>query len=221
MPDRRGPIPPKDADFNTYINTAIPYLQANDARLGVSGPNVNALVGFLNDWNVLFPKTKDRTQRTPALTEEKNKLRDKIETLLRKVYADIPESALTTNDRNKLNLPERDTVPTDTELPDNPPNIDLKDNGVSFQKVLAHNFEDPDFDGKPDGVNLINAAWHIGDNPPAHPKDFDNDKDFSTALFKIQFDAVDSGKKVRIAIRYIGNRGQEGPWSKAISVGIT
>ena len=220
MVKKRGPFPTKDTDFDSYINQAIPYMGVEKVRLSITNPNVTAMNAKLADWNVLFPKTQDDTQRTTTLTGEKNDLREEIEDLLRAVYDDIPESVLTTEDRDKLNLQERDDVPTDTEVPANPPDIELKETGVGFQRVHAQNFEDPDFDGRPDGVSHIRASWHMGDNPPANPRDFDKMKDFTTANFKVDFAPEDAGKMVHLAIRYIGHRGQEGPWSKVVSVGI-
>lgn len=220
MSKHGGPFPRKDAEFNSYINSAIPYLFTHRTRLQVNATNINILNAKLADWNVLFPKTQDKNQRTTALTEEKNNLREEIEDLLRAMLNDIPESILTEADRNTLNLPERDRVPTDTEVSDNPPDLDLKETGVGFQKIHAQNFEDPDFDGIPDGVSHIRTTWHIGDNPPANPGDFSETKDFTTAIFNINFLPEDAGKMVHIAGRYIGNRGQEGPWSKVVVVGI-
>lgn len=150
-------IPRKDADFNDYILRAIPYLQANDARLGVSGPNVNTLVGMRNDWNVLYPKTQNPDVRTLAITAQKNDLKKEITDLLRAVYRDIPESRLTQDDRATLNLKERDREPTRVAVPGHAPDVDIEK--VEHRQVTLRltDPENPDTKARPE-----RGASHAG-----------------------------------------------------------
>ena len=222
MGKNRDYIPGDDDGFNTFVNNMYAKVMAKKGPWNIPTSAVNQFINFLNAWNPAYALVKDPNTNTRPNKRKKNTVRKALQDFVRqfvKQYLAF-NPAVKDNDKKSMKLTVPDKEPTDRELPDDPPDIELKKSGVGYQKIHAQNFEDPDFDGVPDEVSHIRAAWHIGDDPPVNPRDFSTKKDFSTALFQIDFKPEDSGKKVHIAIRYIGHRGQEGKWSKKIAVGI-
>ncbi len=104
---RAGIFPTKDGDFNTYFGTAATYLTTNATSLNVSAGNVTALATLKGFWDTKYPQSQDVNTATKTIIEEKTGVRDAIEDLLREIFGDIPQSALTAADRNTLNLHER------------------------------------------------------------------------------------------------------------------
>jgi hypothetical protein len=218
-------IPTKDADFNTYIKLAIPYLQANDARLGVSGPNVNEMVGLLNDWNVLYPKTQDETQVTPVLIDDKNDLRDEIEELLREVYDDIPQSAFTNEDRGKLKLPKRDDVGTPRPAITTVPFVNLLSRSSATIQVRCRVEEDSTRASRHEHADAIELCYIIGgdDDAPESPADCNKTIIFKRALHKIKLDIADARKVFYSYTRWknISDDSKSSGWSRLESAVIT
>lgn len=222
----KGPFPTKDADFNTYIITAIAYLVAHLARLGVSTDNRDALLALLGDpatddtWLSIYPLSQDSNTRTKTITKRKNDLRKAIEDELRVVYDDIPESALITEDRNTLHLPERDTEPTRVPVPGHAPDVEIEK--VEHLKVTLRltNPEDPDTKAKPHGVKATQVFIFIGTEEPASNADYSYYGETGKFLFEVIHPDTDVNKTMWIIGRYVNTRGEVGPFSRDESTGL-
>jgi hypothetical protein len=105
-------FPTKDADFNTHLGSVVTYLNSEAARLQVAATRLATLTTLKTAWDDLYPKSTNPNTSTKTIRDQKNDTRESIETLLREIYDDIPASVLTPADRNELNLPERDSIPT-------------------------------------------------------------------------------------------------------------
>ncbi len=98
-----GQIPTKIGLFNTFVLRIIPFLAnvANQARLGVSDDNKDALVDALGDtttggtWIYIWGLTSSNTTATKPLRDDRNLLQKSMTKKIMEVYDDIPESALT------------------------------------------------------------------------------------------------------------------------------
>jgi hypothetical protein len=109
MSNNQNTFPAKDADFNQYITDAVPYLVAEAVRLSISAGNVTELGTRKTAWDNIYGQAKNPITATGPIIRQKSTQRKEFETFLRRVFKDIPNSALTENDRSLLNLPERDT----------------------------------------------------------------------------------------------------------------
>jgi len=107
-----GRFSTKDADFSNDLNTIVPHLNSEAARLQVAATRLSQLNDLKTDWDDLFPKSTNPSTSTKTIRDTKNQTRQNMEALLREIYDDIPNSVLTNDDRDKLNLPERDSIPT-------------------------------------------------------------------------------------------------------------
>jgi len=225
---QRGPIPATDADFNEYFERVVPYLDANKARLGVSNTALADLQSLFTQWNDIYPKSQNPDLRTSAITAEKNQLREQISDLLREIYRDIPESALTVSDRETLSLKLRDTEPTPSPVPDHAPDITIAEIRHLSHELRLTDPENPHTQAKPKGVAEIEVFRFISPEkpqptPPAPPTDISQYRFVGNAtrfLYTVEYTLSDVGKTVWYIARYVNTRGQPGPWSNAVNAAV-
>jgi len=162
MPNN-GPFPSKEADRNSFYNIACPYLlkPANETRLGVSAANSATLQTAFTDWNGTYSIALNPDTRTSTAIDNKNKADFDLQTIMRKIFADIPASALTTQDRNTLNLPER-AAGSPAPAPSTKP-VATIDAGNRLEHSLSVVDETtPTSRAKPDGVRGCQIWEKIG-----------------------------------------------------------
>lgn len=70
-----GKFPRKDADFNTYIGTVVPYLTAEAAQLQVTPAQLAPLNGLKTAWDDLYPKSTNPNTATKTIRDSKNQTR--------------------------------------------------------------------------------------------------------------------------------------------------
>jgi len=218
-----GPFPTKNTEVNDYFNLVVPYLSTNATRLGVSTGNTNALDTLYDNngaaeqdelgWSQLWPLYTNRDTVTPTIREIIQTRKEEMETLLRTIYDDIPQSALTTNDRSTLTLPLRDTTPTTIQAVDFAPVISFDKVSNGIQVVRFQNPKTPDSNAMPDNqdceVQRYVGAAGIAENeiPFAHFEDT------GKHLLQVNYDPSDKGKTAYYRARYKTDTGKTGPWS--------
>ncbi len=218
-------FPTRDGDRHTYYNNAITYLAvpANQSRLSITDEDKDAVVALLTTWNEVFPKSQNPALKTKVITEQKDALIGDIEDALRDIYADIPESALTTNDRATFNLKERDTNPTArAQINDVALNKIKALEGARMEFTLRTDEDSSRASRHPlsDGAEIV---YTIGTTAPTSPDGCT--KTLFTSRAKGTFDVgIDNaGKKVYGYVRWKNNTDntKSGPWSQMFTVVIS
>jgi hypothetical protein len=122
-------IPRNDEAFDTFYRNLVDYVIDNAARWGhIKQADVNALELQLDDWTVVFDKT--RVPHIPQLTAEKNRVRLACERALRHfINRFLRFEPVTDFDRDKMGIPNRDLVRT--------PHIDVTE-VVEFELKLRN-----------------------------------------------------------------------------------
>ena len=216
MPNSK-PFPSTEGGLNSYFQTAVAYVIANAARLLVSASNLALLPTSLATWASTFSISQNPNTSTVTATANKNDARDALKDLLRNIYADIPESALTTDDRNTLNLPERSTTATPAPVPTTKPLVT-----IDTSNRLEHTINFRDENGnlaKPQGVRGCQIWVKIG----ASAKDPDELKYLATDTktpYVYHFEGADAGKPAYYWLRWENTRGETGPWSDEVMATI-
>ena len=217
MPNSK-PFPSKEADLNLYFQAAVPYLNTNATRLGVSTTNQTAITAQLAEWNTVFPASQNSNTRTKSIVDNKDIVKENLITTLRSIYADIPASALTVEDRNTLNIAERSTTRTPAPLPSTKPIAQ-----VDTSKRLEHTISFTDEDGsvaKPDGVRGCQIWYKIGE-PATDPKELSYMATDTASPYNYQFAGEFAGKNVYYWLRWENTRGETGPWSDVVMATVT
>ena len=160
--------------WNTYFGVAVPYINTHDARLNVLAADLTELnelydqPGTQDAWRQVFSLTQG-AQATTALRARRNKLQDKIEDVLQRIYADIPERDLTEDDRQELRIFERDTERTARGPIPTAPDVALTPlEGAKIRQRLRF-----DTDNNRASMHPLADGWEravkIGGSPPATP----------------------------------------------------
>jgi hypothetical protein len=217
---KNAPFPSKEADLNNYFILVVAYLlvAANKARLLVSAANEAKLIAQLATWNSTYALTANVNTRTKTATDNKDIAKADLMTTLRNVYADIPNSALTTADRNILNLPERSTTKTPAPVPTTKPIAQ-----VDTSNRLVHEVSFTDEDGsaaKPTGVHGCQIWMKIG-TAAIDPDELKYVGTATASPFEVKFKGEDAGKNVYYWLRWENTRGETGPWSDAVMATVT
>ncbi|MGB4776266.1 MAG: hypothetical protein WBP45_13910 [Daejeonella sp.] len=215
---KNSTFPNAEGVLDTYFKLVVAYLITHAVRLLVSEKNQADMLTQLETWNTIYPLSKNVDTRTTTITKSKDKVKEELQTTLRSVYRDIPESALTIGDRNTLNLPERSTTYTNAPVPSSKPVAK-----VSTDQRLQHTVSFTDFDGslaKPAGVRGCQIWMKIG-SPVAHISELSYLATDTRSPYTCLFDVADAGKAVYYWLRWENTRGETGPWSDAVMATIT
>ena len=224
----RGPFPTTRTELNDYFDIAVPYLNDNNTRLSVSTENLGALNGFYDNgppgapqnvlgWSQLWPIYSNEGEVNDNIRDIMDNREDEMQTILRTIYADIPESALTENDRNTLNLQERDTTPTTIQAVDFAPvlSIDKVSNGI--QQLRLKSPDTPDSNAMPENqkaeVQRFVGEAGLVDNDI----EFEPFQDTGRHLLTVEYEPVDKGKTAYYRARYKTETGKTGPWSDVVN----
>ena len=219
MPNR-GPFPDQEAAFNTYLQAACPYLEANKTRLGISTDNSDALNTDFGSWNTKYRTATTAATRTKIAIQEKDAARGVIEGTMRTIFADIPQSVLTTTDRDTLNLPERDSTHTPAPVPTTRP-VGQVDTGERLQHTISFRDEAGAGKAKPAGVRGCQIWARIGGTtPPVSASELTYIATDTKTPYVLHFDGADGGKNVYYWLRWENTRGETGPWSEAVMATI-
>lgn len=213
MPTHK-PFPSKESNLNTYFNLVVTYLTVHYSRLHVTEVHKTAINEALIAWNAVFPVVQDVNYRTKMLVAQKNDLKLRLMTTLRAIYADIPKSALTLQDRTIFDLPERKTTRSASPVPTTHP-IGFINTHNSYQLTISFTDEDGTI-GKPKGVRGCQIWYKMG----AYPTDFKEliylVTDTATPYVH-KFTFADAGTIVHYYLRWENTRGETGPWSPVVS----
>jgi hypothetical protein len=235
MPNQKR-FPAADSDFNTYANNANTYLNVagNKSRLVLTSAATTALTTLnslittaTTGWNAIFPQSQNPATDTTTITAAKNTLRDSIETQLRIIFADIPNSVLTQTDRDTLNLTQHSDTHTPVPKPQNAPVIVVTGRDHLSVTLNITDPAHPQVQAKPDGVSEIeiqSAFLAPGATPAAG---FPNETDFrhlalsGRASFERDYTQDQLKGTDYIRARYISTRKEPGAWSEIISVVVS
>jgi len=162
MKDNKPLIPITDDGKNDFYGTLIPYinLPANQLRFKTVPDTLTTLNSHYTEWGVNWVKFKDDTQRTTVIVNLKNTLEVQIDEEIDKVYIEIPNSILTTDDKAIFQIFPR-KIPITIVVSDIAPGIVLDTIGHLWAKVLFVNSKTPTSKAAPIG-NFIFFQNYVG-----------------------------------------------------------
>jgi len=224
-------IPAKDADFNNYVNTAIPYLSANKTRLALtttSQTNLTSVSALLTTagtgWNSIYPLSQNPATATSSIIAGKTTIRNQIEIMIRAIYADIPKSVLTQVDRDTLNISLPSDSHTAAAKPTSVPSLTVTERGhlsvtFSFLDVVhSQNLTNvPDAES----INLVSAFLPAGTIAPVgfpQESDFHYVASLGKSFYKRSYTADQIKGTEYLKACYLSSRKELGDWSEIIAV---
>jgi hypothetical protein len=212
------PFPSKESELNIYFQNSGGYLNTNSARLLVSAANKTLLTSQLATWNVAYPLSQNPDTRTATTIDNKNVARDKLMATIRQIFADIPASVLTDQDRNVLGISAPNTTRSRNPVPVTKP-IAQVDTSNRLEHIISFTDEDGS-SAKPDGVRGCQIWIKIG-SAATDPSELSYIATDTRSPYIYTFDGKDAGKVACYWLRWENTRGETGPWSDAVMATIT
>ncbi|WP_432671396.1 hypothetical protein [Flavobacterium sp. SM2513] len=213
MPNE-GPFPSKEADRDAHFKIVVPYLEENETRLNVSKANNTEAKADLLNWEDWYKQSKDKNKSTTLIIANKNSADKKMKDTLRRIYKDIPQSALTDDDRLILSLLERSTSHTLSPIPTTYPLVKVNNN-IRLEHTISFTDEDGKH-GKPIGVRGC-QVWYKEGEPVLSVKELRFLGTDTASPYLVKYDVTDAGKMIHYWLRWENTRGETGPWSTVTS----
>jgi hypothetical protein len=217
MPTRK-PFPSKEDELNTYFKLVVAYITLHYSRLHVSESDKTLINELYDEWFILYPLSQNLYTRSTMIVANKNRLRDSLIIALRTVFADIPTSVLTLQDRMTLRLTERKSTRSAPKIPTRYPLGQIY-TGNFYQHTLYFTDEDGSL-GKPKGVRGCQIWCKVGE-PITDLKELTFLGTCSASPFLHKFALSDAGKTVHYRLRWENTRGEAGPWSPAVRATVS
>jgi hypothetical protein len=219
---KNGPFPSRESDRSAYYQNAVTHLKLPDnaKRLAVSDVNLNTLGTRHEAWVKFYAASQNPDLATKTVNDSKGIADDEMQEILKKIFGDMPQSALTAQDRNVLNLPLRTNTNTKAPQPTTKPK-----GSVDTSKHLEHTIsfvdeETPNSRAKPAGVRGCQIWCKIG-SPVVDPSELSYVATDTASPYVHHFNGADAGKVVYYWLRWENTRGEVGPWSDVVMATIS
>jgi hypothetical protein len=202
------------------LNTKKTYLHANSSRLGIPQAELTTIDTQVDAVNDAQAAVDDKDNRTKIDTATRDLALVTAETTLRKTidYYVVGNPASTPVDYEALRIPQSGPHPV-LPPPEDAPGIGRISSASLAVLVSFFNLKTGKL-AKPPGAHQIEAYYQVGGEPPTDISAMTGRKTSTRSPMRIQFDFGDEFKMVYIVFRWVGNRGDYGPWSEIHKVVI-
>jgi hypothetical protein len=195
------------------LNTKNGYLKLNATRLGISQTDTVALDTQVNEVNAAQALVDNEDTRTKLDVTRRDEALKKAHVTARRIidFYVATNPAATAVDFEALNIP-----------PSGPfPHLPAPGYVPGLGHIVSHDLgvDIPFFDaqtghrGKPDGVQAIEAYMKIGGEPPKDFSEMTERKVATASPMHMQFGPELEFEVLYLAFRWVGTRGDYGPWS--------
>ncbi|MDR0604064.1 MAG: hypothetical protein LBG80_07160 [Bacteroidales bacterium] len=215
-------LPKNHEDLYDHLSQTWSYLKKskNRSRMGLDGK-----IGKWLDTEFeiarkafveAFEAWKDKSKRTPRITEYLKTAETKLRPLYRTLYMGfLKENPFVTDeDLMIMNFPPRleGHHPEATILLRSVPAVVIEQGPAG---VLIIHFRDGDDKNrvKPKGIHGVEICWAILDEAPTKLDQLTNTSSDTRTPFRFTFDSNLRGKKFYCALRWENIRGEKSPWS--------
>jgi hypothetical protein len=210
-------IPEQIADLNTKKN----YLAINASRFGIPAADMTRIDTQVNAAIAAHTKASDRDTRTKLDVANRILAIKTAQKTIRKIIAyyvvDNPNATIV--DYEALNIPRPGPYPH-LPPPKQAPGI-----GHITSEYLSVTI--PFFDAqtrklaKPEGVQAIEAYYKLGGDPPKGISEMIKLKNSTASPMHVQFEPDKELEILYLVFRWIGTRGDFGPWSEIYKIVIS
>jgi hypothetical protein len=215
-------LPKNHEDLYDHLSQTWSYLAKhnNRSRMGLDGK-----IGIWLDTEFeaarkafveAFEAWKDKSKRTPRITERLKKAETKLRPLYRTLYMGfLKESPFVTDeDLMVMNLPPRleGNHPEATIILKSVPSVVIEQGSAGVLIIHFRDGEDRNR-AKPKGIHGVEVCWEILDNAPTGLYQLTNTSSDTRTPLRLTFESHLRGKKIYCAFRWENTRGEKGPWS--------
>ncbi len=237
MPSR---IPTANDSFNAYILRTAKALEQGSptaaVRLGLSAGQLAQWLAYRDEWTQVYTKLINGATRTKVHTTTKDNVRKAFIAFATPLLTAMGvHAALTIDDRNTFNLPERDRIMTKRSKIDDHANAHLipmqgggikvrtrvtGDGGRASRHPLADHLEMRYLLVVPTGVDA--SGMLLWPEPPIAASACPHSTICTRAIFTLELGEGHSGKRIYAFFRWVNARNLKlsGPWSGLVQCSV-
>ncbi len=228
VPETKSEFDNYQKDSTTHLETGTP---ARGEELGLITAELDDWKDFRDDWVVLYPKYTNKNIRTTTITENVNTHIKSFALFAEPLLNRISGSAvITSDDRNALNIKERDKTPTRRGLISDVPIVGIKGVGGGRLKIKVRTDSDSSRASVHPLADLIEVRYMLVDEEPEvpgpgpapdpgsgipTPEKASHYFVSSKASFEIETGSGSLGKYVMAFLRWVNSStpANNGPWT--------
>jgi hypothetical protein len=205
------------SDLHTKRN----YLIANAARFGIPDTKLSELTAFVDDVDTAHARTQDRDNRTKLDTANRLEAIRRAQVTAQKIiyFYIVNHAAVTPIDYEALHIPKHGGARTPLPPPAHVPGIGHI-TSVDLAVIVPFFDAQSGKRAKPAGVHAIEGAIRLGGPPPAGVSELLETTTATASPMRLQFDFADEFTILYLAFRWVGTRGDYGPWSDIHKIAI-
>lgn len=213
-------IPPRDADFNSWLTNFSTLLTATPTNYGLTAPDAVLVAAQQSAFDAAYTAATNPTTRTAATVATKDAARASAEALVRPYAIRISKNATVSPAlKTGIGVTVPGTIPTPIPPPTTAPaaTIEKQISGATTIK-----FSEPGSTGKakPYGVTGMEVARSMGTSWATDPSQAAVIATATKSPVVITNDPADAGKKMTLFFRWKtrsgpGGLSQTGPWTTA------
>lgn len=214
-------IPRQDGAYDAWQQTFLSYINANLGALGLAPGDVAPLLAARAQWQGDLAAASAARAAAQAATQAKNESRAACESLARALARRLAAGPAVGNpERAAMGLTVPDRVHTPGPPPAEAPGA-VVDHGERLRHVLR--FFAPGREGRggrPAGVTGVQVFAKVGGEAPRQESELRFLGAATRPRFVARFSMAEAGLAVHYRARWVGPRGQVGPWGEVVSATV-
>lgn len=219
-------IPPRDADFDTWLLNFSTLLTAAPATYGLVAGDATAVAGKYTTWHAAYLLATNPATRTSPNVAAKDNARADAEQTVRSYYRRIQTNDNVT-DANKVAIGVKVLPTTNTPIvvPDSFPQLSLRSSTPGRSIITYQDSVLTSGKAKAPGAVGIEVVASVGTAIAVDPDSAPPKTIVTKSPFALRWDAGQSTKVATVWGRYltrsgVGGEVQKGPWCPALSFTI-
>jgi hypothetical protein len=218
---RRNRIPEKDTEFSNYIyRTTAALLNGTPPtwqRLRLFENDKNKWIDFMNQWDDMYPKHVNASQRTKVVTAEKNRIKKEFTQFAQPLLNQMSGSYATVGDRLTFNLRKKERPYHKRGKIEDAPTAHVQSIGGGSLRIRVRRENQEGRSGKHPLADVLEVSYWYGHRVITVPLEQCIHKHFSTKTYfilKLPQDAI--GKWIYFYFRWTNHSKHEnsGPYSQ-------
>jgi hypothetical protein len=215
---RQTLIPDTLAGFDSYIRGSVIYLLVLEGgagterykRLGMTDPEMDTATDWRDQWWTGDPANPGAYELHSNDNTKNKTTRGEVEDIMEgfspffsNLLRRMSTLEYTVADKNQLNIPERDAVPTERAAMDKAPSVDMRVMEGGNIKVRVQTETDATRPSMHPDADAIEVRYKIGEPEPAIAKDCAEISTSTKAMFTLSLGDGQAGKTIYAFVRYI------------------
>lgn len=219
MPALPPYVPPRDTDFNSWVNNFSTRITATPALYGLSSGDAVNISTVVSAWNSAYGLVTSPTTKTATTVGLKNTAKINCLAVVRPYAQNISLNAgVASGDKIALGLNPRTSTPTPISPPDSVPVLLVQAAGnLSVTLRYRDSAASPSVKAKPYGAILCELRAGVFSAPPSGPEVIPFFSCQTKSPFVVPFVSDDGGKQAYFAARWRLRNGGVSDWSSVIT----